>query len=263
MWENCGCEFCADTCNELDKSCSCNNSGCALLDCLCGDGCTKECGSRELNCGGCNRTCFTGDGGGCEGCGCGDDTCRICNFSCGPNLSKAEGCIYYYIPEIKEEICKKYTVQKYKLPEKLDVVTDWEYSDYFNVVGYYENHDGGKKVLEADGTIVDEEAVQNGQTLRAELSEKRAGEDVVVRFDTAGHDELVLNPVVVTIGQTIDGFRIPQLEGYRFVGWRGQNWRDECEPIIVEEGRTVFHLYTFGADADAGSVTLKPVFEKI
>lgn len=262
-WSTCACVFDAIGCDALaDCFNACNDTfscdtGCAPIDCLFGNGCEHDCGScGVISCGGCNSSCFTD----CE-LRCGDGSCNICNFSCNPNDATVIITAYYSVPGA-DEATSSTTVKKYDVPDSISF-DSWKYSEYFDVEGYYYN---GDKVVDADGKVLDKSIFKDSDgsvTVDAKIVEKYVGNEVLIRFDTSAYPDLILNSVRVVIGQTIDYFRTPEIDGYRFVGWKVQGWNSDRAPIQITVGATVFHLYDFGMSVNDGSVTLVPVFEKI
>lgn len=113
VMECAGCECAANTLENIDSSfngcvlhaCGAdetnpNHSGCAIADCLFGDGCQCDCGSKNCDscgiiyCGGFNRTMFQ-SWAGCNGCDCEDCddcdavvSCLNCTFSCDEDYNK-------------------------------------------------------------------------------------------------------------------------------------------------------------------------------
>ena len=228
------------------ESCTC---GCIRYTCIKNTGC-DNCGCS----GGCDDIECTACGCGyeretlnCDGRRCSDDSLDV--FVTLPIKNDTEQFeSYMHRIENGDNFISFYYGEGYKY---------FKESAYFEIEGFYCNE---VRVLDGDGNVINEgklkKAVNNYRVdLTMKVTEKKLGEKILVKF-TSEHTELVMNPVMVTNGETVDFFPTPELEGKTFLGWR-EAGTDKI-PAMIKSGME-FHLYI----ADAGlenTITLEPVF---
>ncbi len=269
--ESIGCDDCAACYSECDRGCyetceSCH--GCDLFDyCFNPDGCDSNCGSCGLvHCGGCNSSCFTDCACDCQG-GCGSCQFACGNYSCDQLLDPdnfVDVTLNITFPSGSGFDPFNYTIRgvnKTQLGGSLGInFEDASYLAYFTFDGFYYNN---TLVVRGNGEIADAGVLTGADgyiTLRANATERRAGERIRISFADSDHAGYVRpNDLAAVIGQNYlpfnDNDNKLDIEG--FLGWRLQG--SDADPVQITTDQ-VFHLYTFGADADATSIVLEPVF---
>ena len=255
--ESTGCDSCASCLSGCNESCDwcgmdCAKSGgcedCALVGCMFGDGCEKDCGDcGYITCGGCNRGCFD-CGGGCSGCG--SDcisSCGNCTVDCTGQPSHPDTIITIHYGSFASDNSNKFAFRQEI--ESISVLGN--VSEYFTIQGFYDS-EYSKMYFDASGNIVDGVEITESITLYAKMEENNIGARVVFTFD----DSLALSPIALVNGSPISEFRTaPQVEGKRFIGWR---IKGQTKTFNFKTGQ-IFHMYDIGTTAT--SVVLEAVYE--
>lgn len=225
MCEGAGCgeDNCFSECNTTCDTCF-NGSGddsCALAGCLFGDGCLTSCGNCTADCGGCNRTCFTDCGVGCN------DGCKFGNFTvdCSGNTSTTGHSITYTVYTEQGNYVRSFD-KHYGKREKITLVSDFVDTAYYQVLGFYKEFDHGEftgELGDADGNIVTKDNLNDYDVIYVKVSEKYIGDTKDIVFSVSPEslaDEFYLGSYSVTLGAPLGEFpTAPEIEGYNFSHW--------------------------------------------
>jgi len=246
-------EECAENCALI--GCAYYGCDCSYEDCICGAFYCYGCSHRT--CSLCSCDCIIGSR--CQ--------CGTCMWVDGVKTVTLD--VYYNYDGFSESGRTVRTLEKYTeyangtqifIPAPPESVTR-----YFNVKGYGSN---GSVIFDENGVLVDDvlfnEQIRKSSSavaVSAVMEEKNKGTEVLIRFvvpDELEAEGVVLNSVFATVGATITFFPDePSVSGKTFVGWRVVG---KQTTLKIHTGDK-FHLYTFGADPDALTVELEPVFD--